>query len=44
MLYLMNLAHEKNITFNQLCNQILREQIEKFDKVENVKKNKRSRK
>ena len=33
-LKLAKMAHEKDITFNQLCNEILREQIEQLEKDE----------
>jgi len=34
-LALAKIAHEKDITLNELCNQILREQIEKLEVEEN---------
>ena len=30
-LTLAKMAHDKDITFNQLCNQVLREHIDKLD-------------
>jgi len=44
LLCLMTMAHERNITLNKLCNQILREQIEQSENEKIVKKNKRDKK
>jgi hypothetical protein len=38
---LMIMAHENNITFNDFCNKILREEIEKIEKTKPSKKNKK---
>lgn len=34
---LLNMAHEQDITFNELCNNIIREQIEKLENDEDYK-------
>ena len=44
MLCLMKIAHEKNITFNELCNQVLKEELDKLDKAEKKAKLKKTRK
>ena len=44
LLLLMTKAHERNITFNELCNQVLREEIEKLEKSELTKKTKKNKK
>jgi len=40
LLHLMLMAHERNITFNKLCNQVLREQIEQFENEKSLRKTK----
>lgn len=44
LFHLMKMAHEKNITFNELCNQVLREEIEKLEKAKTPQKTKKIKK
>jgi len=41
---LANMAHQRDITFNELCNNVLREQIEKLEKAKPIKKVKKGKK
>ena len=41
LIELMQMAHEKNLTFNQFCNDALREQIKNLEIIEKSKKSKK---
>jgi len=44
LLHLMSMAHAKNLSFNDFCNKVLCEEIEKLEQAQKSKKTKKTKK